>query len=79
VCSPDTLQQDALDLAGTLAHGPSAAHAMTKRCLHEEWHMGIDEAVDFEARMQAECMMTNDFERAYRGFVEKQTPAFEGN
>ena len=79
VCSPDTLQKDALDLATSLAHGPSAAHAMTKRCLHEEWHLGIDEAVDFEARMQAECMMTNDFERAYLAFVEKKTPVFEGN
>ncbi|MEO8575135.1 MAG: enoyl-CoA hydratase family protein [Gemmatimonadales bacterium] len=79
VCLPDTLQKEALDLARSLAHGPSAAHAMTKRCLHEEWHMGIDEAVDFEAKMQAECMMTNDFERAYLAFVEKKSPAFEGN
>jgi enoyl-CoA hydratase/carnithine racemase len=79
VCSPDTLQKDAFELAKSLAHGPSAAHAMTKRCLHEEWHMGIDEAVDFEAQMQAECMMTNDFERAYLAFVGKNTPTFEGN
>lgn len=79
VCSPDTLQKEAVDLARSLAHGPSAAHAMTKRCLHEEWQMGIDEAVDFEAKMQAECMMTNDFERAYLAFVEKRTPVFEGN
>ena len=41
--------------------------------------MGIDEAVDFEARMQAECMMTNDFERAYTAFVQKAKPVFEGN
>ena len=79
VCPPDKLQSDALELAASLARGPSAAHAMTKRCLHEEWQMGIDEAVDFEAKMQAECMMTNDFERAYLAFVEKKTPVFEGN
>jgi len=79
VCAPDALQSDAHELATSLARGPSAAHAMTKRCLHEEWHMGIDEAVDFEAKMQAECMMTNDFERAYLAFVEKKTPVFEGN
>jgi hypothetical protein len=29
--------------------------------------------------MQAECMTTEDFERAYRAFVEKKTPVFEGN
>jgi hypothetical protein len=40
--------------------------------------MEIDEAVDFEARMHAECMMTDDFERAYTAFVAKTKPVFEG-
>ena len=79
LCTPESLMKEAIDLASTLAQGPTAAHAMTKQCLHNEWAMPIDEAVDYEARMQAECMMTNDFERAYRGFVDKVPPAFEGN
>ena len=79
ICTPESVLSDALSLARSLADGPSAAHAMTKRCLHEEWSMDIGEAVDFEAKMQAECMMTNDFERAYVGFVEKKPPVFEGN
>ena len=79
ICAPDSLLSEAMDLASSLAHGPSAAHAMTKRCLHNEWSMPIDEAVDYEAKMQAECMMTNDFERAYLGFVCKKRPLFEGN
>jgi enoyl-CoA hydratase/carnithine racemase len=41
--------------------------------------MEIDDALDYEAKMQAECMMHNDFERAYVAFVEKKTPTFEGN
>jgi enoyl-CoA hydratase/carnithine racemase len=79
VCSPESLQSDAWDLASTLASGPTAAHAVTKRCLHNEWAMEIDDALDYEAKMQAECMMHNDFERAYVAFVEKKTPTFEGN
>jgi enoyl-CoA hydratase/carnithine racemase len=79
VCSPESLQHDAHEIASTLAHGPTAAHAMTKRCLHEEWSMEIDEALDYEAKMQAECMMTNDFERAYLAFVEKKVPVFQGD
>ncbi|MEO8193299.1 MAG: enoyl-CoA hydratase family protein [Gemmatimonadales bacterium] len=79
LCSPESLLDDARELASTLAHGPSAAHAMTKRCLNAEWSMEIDDALDFEARMQAECMMTSDFERAYVAFLEKKIPAFEGN
>ena len=79
LCAPESVLEDAVALAKTLADGPSAAHAMTKRCLHEEWSMGIDEAIDHEARMQAKCMMTDDFERAYQGFVAKKPPVFEGN
>jgi enoyl-CoA hydratase/carnithine racemase len=79
LCTPESLTADTAEMASMLAHGPSAAHAMTKRCLHNEWSMPIDQAVDYEARMQAECMMTEDFERAYRGFVDRKPPAFEGN
>jgi len=79
LCEPESVQADAHALAQALADGPTAAHAVTKRCLHAEWSMEIDEALDYEARMQAECMMTNDFERAYKAFVEKKTPVFEGD
>ncbi|MDP9176272.1 MAG: enoyl-CoA hydratase family protein [Gemmatimonadota bacterium] len=79
VCAPATLLADAFDLATTLASGPTAAHAITKRCLHDEWSMKIDEALDHEAQLQAQCMMTEDFERAYRAFVDKKKPVFEGN
>lgn len=79
VCAPESVLADALELAATLANGPSASHAVTKRCLHEEWSMDIGSAIDFEAARQAECMRGEDFERAYRAFVEKRTPVFEGN
>jgi enoyl-CoA hydratase/carnithine racemase len=79
VCAPDALLGEAFDLANSLARGPTAAHAVTKRCMHEEWSMTIEEALDFEAQMQAKSMMTEDFERAYRAFVEKKDPVFEGN
>jgi enoyl-CoA hydratase/carnithine racemase len=79
VCAPESVLADARALASTLAHGPTAAHAMTKHCLHAEWSMEVDELVDYEARMQAECMMTNDFERAYLAFIEKKTPEFQGD
>ena len=79
VCAPETLLGDAMEVANTLAHGPSASHAVTKHCLHAEWSMDVDSAIDFEAARQAECMRGEDFERAYRAFVEKKTPVFEGN
>jgi enoyl-CoA hydratase/carnithine racemase len=77
--APDALLADASDLARTLAAGPTFAHGMTKMALHQEWSMGIDEAIEAEAQTQAVCMQTEDFARAYRAFVKKETPEFEGN
>jgi enoyl-CoA hydratase/carnithine racemase len=77
--SPDALQAEATALARSLAEGPGFAHAMTKKSLHAEWSMSIDEAIAFEAEAQAVCMQTKDFARAYRAFVAKTPPAFEGD
>src|SRR6201996_4813153 len=79
VVAPDSVLEEALQLARELAGGPTFAHAMTKRMLHEEWDMPIDAAIDAEAQAQAVCMQTEDFSRAYRAFAAKQKPQFEGN
>ena len=77
--APDQLLAEATAMAHTLAHGPTVAHAYTKRCLHDEWEMSIDAAIAHEAEIQARCMTTNDFERAYEAFAAKQTPQFQGD
>jgi enoyl-CoA hydratase/carnithine racemase len=79
VVTPESLALEALALARTLADGPSFAHAVTKACLHAEWAMSVDAAIEHEAQAQAVCMGTNDFERAYRAFVKRESPRFEGN
>ncbi|MGH7717226.1 MAG: enoyl-CoA hydratase family protein [Gemmatimonadaceae bacterium] len=76
---PEELAGETARLARSLAEGPTFAHAMTKRCLHQEWEMGIDEAIEAEAQAQAICLQTEDFARAYRAFLEKRKPVFEGN
>jgi enoyl-CoA hydratase/carnithine racemase len=75
----DVLLPEAWSLARGLAEGPSFAHTVTKRSLHAEWAVPVDEAISAEAEAQALCMQTEDFARAYRAFVEKQPPVFEGN
>ena len=57
----------------------SASVSMTKKCLHQEWNLSIEQALETEAEAQAICMQTQDFTRAYNAFVAKQKPAFEGN
>jgi enoyl-CoA hydratase/carnithine racemase len=79
LCKPEELLADAKALAASLAAGPTFAHGMTKRCIHQEWSMGIDDAIEAEAQAQAICMQTKDYERAYKAFVAKQRPVFEGD
>ena len=79
LCEPDALTDEAQSLAKSLANGPTFANAMTKKCIHQEWSMGIDESIEAEAQAQAICMQTKDYERAYLAFVNKQRPSFIGN
>jgi len=75
----EALEAEALALAKSIAAGPVFANGITKTQLNQEWSMSLDQAIEAEAQAQAICMQTKDFERAYRAFVAKQKPVFEGN
>lgn len=79
LASSDNVLGEAQDLAGRLADGPAFANGVTKKMLHMEWAMGVDEAIDQEAVAQALCMHTADYRRAFEAFAAKAKPRFEGN
>jgi enoyl-CoA hydratase/carnithine racemase len=51
---------------------------MTKRCIHQEWSMDIDAAIEAEAQAQAICMQHPDFRAAYEGWKAKRPIVFQG-
>jgi enoyl-CoA hydratase/carnithine racemase len=75
----DPVEEAAAELAAQLAAGPTFAHSMTKTMLDQEWDMSLGAAIEAEAQAQAICMQTQDFERAYRAFLAKERPVFEGD
>ena len=75
----DALEAEAMALAARLAAGPTFAHGMTKVQLAQEWTMVLEQAIEAEAQAQAICMQTRDFERAYKAFVAKEKPVFQGD
>lgn len=79
LCAPETVLADAQAMAASLAAGPTFAHAMTKKMLHQAWDMGVDAAIEADAQAQALCMATGDFQRAFQAFAARTTPRFEGN
>ncbi|MCP4297572.1 MAG: enoyl-CoA hydratase family protein [Proteobacteria bacterium] len=79
IVTPENLMSEAVKRAASIARGPNFAHGITKTMLHQEWNMGIDQAIEAEAQAQAICMQTQDFVRAYNAFVAKEKPVFEGD
>jgi enoyl-CoA hydratase/carnithine racemase len=79
VFAADKVLAEATAVASELANGPSFAHSITKRMIHKEWDMCIDEAVESEGQAMAIAMFSQDYRRAYQAFINKQTPKFEGN
>jgi enoyl-CoA hydratase/carnithine racemase len=75
----DRVLKLSMQTAKELAAGPTFAHGMTKKMLHQEWNVGVDEAIEMEAQAQAICMQTQDFRRAFEAFAAKKKPVFEGN
>jgi enoyl-CoA hydratase/carnithine racemase len=78
---PASLRAEAHELAASIAAGPARAHAVTKRMLHQEWNLPLDQAIDAEAEAQAICMETNDFRRAFEAFsaTPRRKPEFQGD
>ncbi|MGH8252037.1 MAG: enoyl-CoA hydratase family protein [Steroidobacteraceae bacterium] len=79
IVAQESLLAETMKLAGELASGPTLAHALTKKMLHLEWNMSVNEALDAEARAQAGLMQSKDFRRAYEAFAAKRKPLFEGD
>ncbi|MBE70584.1 MAG: enoyl-CoA hydratase [Thalassospira sp.] len=75
----DVLEAEAIALATRISQGPNFGHMMTKTMLAQEWNMSIEQAIEAEAQAQAICMQTEDFNRAYKAFVAKEKPVFEGD
>jgi enoyl-CoA hydratase/carnithine racemase len=76
VVPQEQLLPDAMGFAARLARGPAEAIAVTKRALELEAHMGLEEALDHEAGVQAELMERSDSREAYEAFRAKREPSF---
>jgi enoyl-CoA hydratase/carnithine racemase len=72
------LPSAAAALALALARGPAAGLAATKDALEIEATMDLEQALDHEARVQAELMTRPDFREGFAAFVAKRPPRFEG-
>lgn len=74
----EELESETISLAKRLAKGPGFALSVTKEALNQEYNVDLGTALEMEAQAQTICMQTEDFREAYRAFVEKREPRFQG-
>lgn len=77
VLPQEKLLPEARAFAEQLARGPADALAVSKRALALESHMTLEQALDHEARVQAELMVHPDYREAYEAFRAKRNPTFK--
>jgi enoyl-CoA hydratase/carnithine racemase len=77
VVPADRLMAEATEVATRLARGPSMALGITKQALNEEASMDLVSAIEWEARVQADCMQHSNFREAYEAFRDKREPRFD--
>ena len=68
---------EATTLATRIARGPSAALGVTKQALDTEADLELEDALAYEAAVQAELMRQPNFREAYEAFRAKREPRFE--
>ena len=72
----ENLMDETYALARRLKERPLYALGVTKELLNREAHLDLEQALELEARAQAQCMEMPDFQEGYRAFVEKRAPIF---
>ena len=72
----DRVLDEAQELAGSLAAGPSFALEITKDSLNREATQDLAGALEAEAQIQAACMLGPNFREAYEAFTAKRDAKF---
>ena len=78
VVSPHRLEEETETLAHRLASGPARAYANTKRLLGNSGHASLEQQLQAEGEMFADCAASDDFAEGVAAFVEKRKPTFTG-
>jgi len=72
------LEEETLELAGQLAHGPTRAIGLIKRALNKSMISDLDTMLQYEAFLQQAASETEDHKEGVQAFIGKRPATFLG-
>lgn len=74
----ETLMQEAILLARLIAKKAPIAVHLSKRAINEGWDLSIEEGIELEVDLFAQCFETEDQKRGMEAFLKKEKVVFKG-
>lgn len=78
VVAAQDLEKTVMELASSLASGPTLAFGKVKSLLNQSFDNGLETQMELESRAIAESSGTTDGKEGIKAFVEKRKPDFKG-
>jgi 2-(1,2-epoxy-1,2-dihydrophenyl)acetyl-CoA isomerase len=78
VVAPEDLRRRAGEVAAEMAAAAPLAQRFVKMGLDHSLEMSFDEALEYEAQSQAQCLTSEDVIEGVTAFLEKRPPRFAG-
>lgn len=78
IAPPDELEGVTMELARSMARGPSRAIGLIKRTLNRAATLDLDALLDYEASVQELAAGTGDHAEGVKAFLEKRPPEYKG-
>jgi len=78
VVDDDKLGPESLDVARTLAAGPTKGYGLVKKALRASWGNSLDAQLDLERDLQREAGLTQDYREGVSAFLQKRKPEYKG-
>ena len=78
VVPADEIERHPLEMAQSLASGPTVAYGRVKALMDRSWTSDLASQLDEETRAISDITLTRDFQEGITAFIEKRDPRFQG-